>query len=175
MTAFVALGSNLGDREAQLVRAVRTLAATPDVVIQGVSRVYETAAVGPAGQGDYLNAVLQLATLLSPRALLGELLRIERGAGRVREQEPARWGPRCLDLDLLLYGDRCLREPGLEVPHPRMHERAFVLEPLCELAPDRIHPRLGVTFAGLALRCRAPEAVHLLDGRGLREAAGLGD
>ena len=174
VTAFVALGSNLGNREAQLRWAVRSLAANPDLAIQAVSSIYETAAVGPAGQGDYLNAVLQLATDISPRALLEELLRIERAAGRVREREPARWGPRCLDLDLLLYGDLCLREPGLEVPHPRMHERAFVLEPLCELAPDRLHPRLGETFARLARSCRAHEAVRPFPGTGIREAAGLG-
>jgi 2-amino-4-hydroxy-6-hydroxymethyldihydropteridine diphosphokinase len=169
--AFVGLGSNLGDREAQLAGAVRALASTPEVEIGAGSRVFETEAVGPAGQGHYLNAVLQVTTRLPPRVLLDRLLAIERAAGRVREQERVRWGPRCLDLDLLLYGALCLRELGIEIPHPRLHERGFVLEPLCDLAPGLIHPGLGRSLADLARLRRDEGSVRVFGTRGLLDAA----
>lgn len=161
--AYVALGSNLADREARLEAASRALAATPGTQVEAASRVYETAPVGVPGQGPYLNAVLQLRTSLSPRALWQRLQAIEREAGRLREQESVRWGPRCLDLDLLLYAQVCLSEPDLEIPHPRLHERAFVLEPLCELAADLVHPRLGGALCDWAAACRDPAAVWLFE------------
>ncbi|HZQ27382.1 MAG TPA: 2-amino-4-hydroxy-6-hydroxymethyldihydropteridine diphosphokinase [Acidimicrobiales bacterium] len=132
--AFLALGSNLGDREAALRNAV---AALPDVV--AVSPVYETAPVGgPGGQGPFLNAVVELDTELSPRELLGWCARLEEACGRVRAE---RWGPRTLDVDVLLVGDLVVDEPDLVVPHPRMGERSFVLIPLADLAPDLVpHP-----------------------------------
>ena len=129
--AFLALGSNLGDRRAHLRAAV---AGLPDVV--AVSPVYETEPVGgPADQGAYLNVVVELDTELSPRQLLVLGQRLEKAAGRVRSE---RWGPRTLDVDVLLVGDQRVGEPDLQVPHPRMWERAFVLVPLADLAPDLV-------------------------------------
>jgi 2-amino-4-hydroxy-6-hydroxymethyldihydropteridine diphosphokinase len=131
LRAFVALGSNLGDRWANLRSAVARLT---DVV--AVSSVYETDPVGgPEGQGAYLNAVVELDTDLSPRQLLELGQRLEQAAHRVRVE---RWGPRTLDVDVLLVGDIVVDEPDLQVPHPRMWERAFVLVPLAELAPDLV-------------------------------------
>jgi len=155
--AYVALGSNLGDRAAQLAAAIAALRAPPEIRVEAVSTVYETAPVGPPPQGPYLNAVVHLRTQLAPRALLARLLEIERAAGRVRDG--ARWSARSLDLDLLLYDTLVLDEPGLCIPHPRLHERTFVLAPLCELAPRLVHPRLGVRIDELARRVRDPQAV----------------
>ena len=155
--AYVALGSNLGDREMHLATAIEALRAHPEVRVEAVSTRYETAPIGPPPQGPYLNAVVRLRTRLAPRALLARLLEIEVAAGRVRRGQ--RWGARSLDLDLLFYGSLTLDEPGLCVPHPRLHERAFVLEPLCELAPRLVHPLLGQTVEELARRVRDPQAV----------------
>lgn len=130
--AFVGLGSNLGDRLANLRRAVELLGRDPAVRVVAVSRVYETAPVGPP-QPDYLNAVASVLTTSSARELLDRCLAVEQEMGRVRQD---RWGPRIIDLDLLTFGDDDIDEPGLQVPHPRMHERAFVLVPLLELTAD---------------------------------------
>ncbi len=143
--AFVALGANLGDRDATLRRALVWLSATPGVTVDAVSSFHETAPVGPP-QPAYLNAVARLRTRLSPRALLEVLRALESAAGR-RRAVP--WGPRTLDLDLLLFGHRVLDGPELTVPHPRLAERRFVLEPLCELNPRLRHPVLGRTMASL--------------------------
>ena len=129
MRAFLGVGSNLGDRWAYLRQAVASL---PDVA--AVSPVYETSPVGgPPGQGPYLNVVVELDTALGPRELLELARTLEAGAGRERRE---RWGPRTLDVDLLLVGDLTVDEPDLVVPHPRMWERRFVLTPLADLAPD---------------------------------------
>lgn len=157
-TAYLALGSNLGDREAHLSEAARTLASSEGVRRATLSRVYETAPLGPAGQGPYLNAVLRLETELPPAELLALLQRVEAAHGRDRGGE--RWGPRTLDLDLLLYDDRVIDEPALQVPHPHLHERPFVLEPLAELAPDLVHPTIGTRIRELARAVRDPEAVR---------------
>ncbi|MFP4144373.1 MAG: 2-amino-4-hydroxy-6-hydroxymethyldihydropteridine diphosphokinase [Phycisphaeraceae bacterium] len=142
--ALVALGSNLGDRRVQLERAAEALGALPRTRLIAMSRLHETAPVGgPAGQGPFLNAAAKLETDLAPRELLDAMQAIEAEAGRESSAERVHWGPRVLDLDLLLYDDRRIDEPGLTVPHPRMHERAFVLEPLAEIAPEAVHPRLG--------------------------------
>lgn len=125
----------------------------------GASRVHHTAAVGPP-QPDYLNAVVRVMTRLSPRALLAALQAMELAAGRVRGE---RWGPRTLDLDLLLYGQRVIAEPTLTVPHPRLHERSFVLAPLCDLDPGLRHPLLDRTMADLLNEC--------VDGEALRDGA----
>jgi 2-amino-4-hydroxy-6-hydroxymethyldihydropteridine diphosphokinase len=132
--AFVGLGSNLGDREATLRRAVEELAAIPATEVRAVSAFRETDPVGIRDQPRFLNGAVELATELAPRALLEELLGIERRLGRDRTGVPA-GGPRTLDLDLLLYGEERIDEPGLSVPHPRLHERRFALEPLADLAP----------------------------------------
>jgi 2-amino-4-hydroxy-6-hydroxymethyldihydropteridine diphosphokinase len=130
--AYVGLGSNLGDREATLRGALERLAATPGVDVVGVSALRETDPVGPvADQPRFLNGAAVLETSLSPRRLLDVLLGIEAEFGRSRAGPPG--GPRTLDLDLLLYGHERVNEPGLQVPHPRLHERDFVLEPLREL------------------------------------------
>ncbi len=156
--AYIALGSNLGDRDAHLAAALAALRATRGIEVVAVSPVYETDPVGPLPQRLYLNAVAELATQLTPGALLERLLEIEVGRGRTRGSE--RNAPRTLDLDLLLYGDRKLSEPDLEIPHPRLAERAFVLEPLCALAPDLVHPTLGESIETLARRVRDPAAVQ---------------
>lgn len=133
---FLALGSNLGDRERNLVQARETLAR--GVVTSPIaSSVYETEPWGPVTQGRYLNQVVGGETALAPSDLLAKLLEIERMLGRDRAHEE-RYGPRTLDLDILLYGGREVREPDLQIPHPRMLERAFVLVPLVEIAPDLV-------------------------------------
>lgn len=135
---LISMGSNLGDREQLLHQAKEGLVQSPDVRLQKVSSYYETAPVGPEGQGDYLNACLLGETLLSPQALLRHLQDIEHAAGRTRE---VRWGPRTLDLDLLYYGDLISSDPDLTLPHPRLQDRTFVLEPATEIAPNFMDPR----------------------------------
>ena len=142
--AVIALGSNLGDRRANLETALARLAREPGVRVLAASSWHETDPVGgPPGQARYLNGVAQLETELSPRALLTCLLQLERLAGRERQGQP-RNGARRLDLDLLFHGDARLSEPGLELPHPRLEDRSFVLEPLCELEPERVLGRSGL-------------------------------
>jgi 2-amino-4-hydroxy-6-hydroxymethyldihydropteridine diphosphokinase len=143
--AYVGLGSNLGDRAAHLLLGLSALSRLPKTHLLRLSPVYETEPVGPP-QPPYLNMVAELETELSPKGLLAEMLRIEKALGRERRE---RWGPRTLDLDLLLYGDLVLEEAGLSVPHPRLHERAFVLVPLLDLLPEGRHPLLGQSFAEL--------------------------
>ncbi len=128
--AAIGLGSNLGDRAAHLRAAVAGIAELGE--LRAVSSLYETAPVGGPEQGAYLNAVVVIATELEPRALLDRLLRLEAAAGRERR---VRWGPRPLDCDVLLYDDRVVDEPGLRVPHPRLTERRFVLDPLLDVRP----------------------------------------
>jgi 2-amino-4-hydroxy-6-hydroxymethyldihydropteridine diphosphokinase len=154
ITAAIALGSNVGDRYAHIAFALESLGTLPSSRLTAHSRVIETAPVGPLPQGAYLNAAATLETDLSARDLLGYMLEIERRRGRNRPQE-LRWGPRTLDLDLLLYGDRTIHEPGLEVPHPRLPERAFVLEPLAEILPDVLVPGLDKSVAALLQELRA--------------------
>ena len=133
VSAWIGLGANLGDRLATLRPALSAMGALPGTRVQGVSSLYGSAPVD-AGGPDYLNAVAQVQTTLAPHALLAQLQAIELAAGRER---PYRNAPRTLDLDILLYGDEVIDTPTLTVPHPRLHERAFVLRPLAELAPDR--------------------------------------
>ena len=140
-TAYIGLGGNQGDSVACLRSAVRALAALPGTRLCACSSLYRTAPVGTVAQADFVNAVCALSTGLDPRALLEHLLRIEAGHGRVRGAVPG--GPRTLDLDLLLYGHLSRRFPGLELPHPRLHQRAFVLQPLAELAPELEIPGRG--------------------------------
>ncbi len=140
--AYVALGSNLGDREQTLLAAAEALRNEPGVEVVAVSGLIETEPVGFLDQPRFVNGVAAIETTLSARALLEVLLDVERRFGRIREGVPAQ-GPRTLDLALLLYGDAELDEPGLREPHPRLHERAFVLEPLAELAPGLEIPGRG--------------------------------
>ena len=140
--ACVGLGGNLGDAAAVLREALVELDAMPRTRLLRASRLYRTPAWGLQEQPDFINAAALLETRLPARELLDELLQIERSHGRDRDAE-TRWGPRMLDLDLLLYGDEVIDEPGLKVPHPHLHERAFVLLPLREIAPDAVIPGNG--------------------------------
>jgi 2-amino-4-hydroxy-6-hydroxymethyldihydropteridine diphosphokinase len=135
---YIAIGGNLGDRRANLERAIERLRADPDIDIIAVSSLRETEPVGYVDQPRFLNGALAAETPLGVRELLDRLLAVERALGR--ERSGPRFGPRTVDLDLLLYGDETIDEPGLTVPHPRLAERRFVLEPLAELAPDLVLP-----------------------------------
>ena len=139
--AYVGLGANLGDRAATLRRAIDLLAERPAIDVVGVSSFRETDPVGYLDQPRFLNAAVVVETSLTPSALLAALLDVERELGRVREGP--RYGPRTVDLDLLLMDDLVLDEPGLELPHPRLHERGFALEPLAELDPELVVPGRG--------------------------------
>lgn len=136
---FVGLGANLGDPRATLARALEALAQLPQTRLVAASPLYRSAPVDARGP-DFFNAVAELSTTLGPRELLLALQSIEQTQGRER---PYRHAPRTLDLDLLFYGQRIIDEPGLTVPHARLHQRAFVLRPLADLAPELEHPRLG--------------------------------
>lgn len=137
--AYIGLGANLGEPESALREALLAIAALPDSLLATTSSFYRTAPIDSSGP-DYLNAVVRLDTGLPPRVLLAELQRIEQAHGRER---PYRNAPRTLDLDLLLYGDECITSPALTVPHPRLHERAFVVRPLAEIAPQLCIPGRG--------------------------------
>jgi len=148
--AYIALGANLGDRATQIQNAAILLRQSPGVESVRLSRLFEYPAVGgPTNSPDFLNAAAEVRTALSARALLDQLLDIERQMGRIRSEK---WGPRTIDLDLLLYGDEIISSPELKVPHPLMAERRFVLEPLAQLAPAARHPVLGATIAELLAR-----------------------
>ncbi len=151
VTAFVGLGSNLGDSTAALRAAFDALAAIEGTRLARASRLYRTPAWGVTEQPDFINAVAMLETGRSAQQLLADLLAIERVAGRDRQADGSdRWGPRTLDLDLLLYGDAVVSAPGLHVPHPHLHERAFALVPLLEIAPDVVIPGIGPARQALA-------------------------
>lgn len=141
MRAYVALGSNLGDSRQHLLDAIKALAALPHTEVTARSRIYHTPPWGVTDQPDFLNAVVALETALEPHDLLGALLAIERAAGRQRNGE--RWGPRTLDLDLLHVADRTVNDERLTLPHPHIADRAFVLLPLYDVAPDLEIPGQG--------------------------------
>lgn len=153
---YVGLGANLGDPRATLAQALQALATLPRTRLVAASPLYRSGPIDAQGP-DFINAVAELDTTLAPRELLQALQAIEQEHGRQRTHRNA---PRTLDLDLLLYGQRLIDEPGLTVPHPRLHQRAFVLLPLADLAPDLVHPQLGRLQA---LRQRvADQAIQLL-------------
>ena len=145
--AYVGLGANLGAREETLRHAVELLGQADDVEVLAVSQLRETEPVGVVDQPPFLNGAVAIETARAPRDLLDMLLEIERSLGRVREE---RWGPRTIDLDLLVYGDEVVDEPGLRVPHPHLHQRRFALVPLVELAPELDVPGRGEVSSLLA-------------------------
>jgi 2-amino-4-hydroxy-6-hydroxymethyldihydropteridine diphosphokinase len=139
--AYIGLGANLGPKEVTILRAVDLLGAEPGIEVLELSQLRETEPVGVVDQPAFLNGAVALETSLSPWELLDVMLRIEQKLGRARDVE--RWGPRTIDLDLLVYGGEVLDEPGLRIPHPRLHERRFALEPLADLDPDLDIPGVG--------------------------------
>ncbi|WP_313951695.1 2-amino-4-hydroxy-6-hydroxymethyldihydropteridine diphosphokinase [Nostoc sp. FACHB-110] len=155
--AALALGSNLGDSQTILATALTNLGAIPEIEIKSTSSWYKTKAVGPP-QPDYINGCAILQVIMTPQLLLDTLLATEQQFGRVRQE---RWGPRSLDLDLLLYDKVILDTPNLQIPHPRMRERAFVLVPLAEIAPDWIDPVSGYAIKQLVKDVDCSD-VHLL-------------
>jgi len=145
-TVFIGIGSNLGEREAHVAAAIGRIAELPKAELVKVSSLIETDPVGVTDQGRFLNGAMELRTDLGPLELLDELQAIENDLGRVRT---ARWGPRTIDLDILLYDNVVIDGGRLSVPHPLMHEREFVLAPLAEIAPDAVHPATGKTVADM--------------------------
>lgn len=145
-TVFVGLGSNLGDPHANVLRAMEALSSLPQSCVVACSSLYRSAPIGYLNQPDFINAVVKLETELSPLVLLQNLLALEREQGRLRQFLNA---PRTLDLDVLLYDDLQHHEHGLTIPHPHMHLRAFVLQPLLEIAPDSVIPGIGSVAAAL--------------------------
>lgn len=155
--AYIGLGSNLGDRELKLLMAVAELGKLPGSRVTGVSHFYETEPVGGPPQDNFYNAVVRLATTLEPLALLDQLKRIE---VEVFHRKPSgHWGPRSMDLDILLYGELILDGERLTIPHPRLAERRFALQPLADLDPSLIHPSLGRSIAELLASLSSAEKV----------------
>jgi 2-amino-4-hydroxy-6-hydroxymethyldihydropteridine diphosphokinase len=157
---YVGLGANLGDAERTLLQAADDLEKLPGVVVLRRSSLYAAAPLGPA-QPEFRNAVIALSTERAPESLLAALLDIERAHGRVRAE---RWGPRLLDLDILLWGERVVDVPGLRIPHPELHHRRFALEPLVELEPGARHPLLQKTVAQLLAGVRDQQVQRLDSG-----------
>jgi 2-amino-4-hydroxy-6-hydroxymethyldihydropteridine diphosphokinase len=145
VTAYIGIGSNVGNRMANIDLARQRLARIDRTTLTDFSAVYETEPVGPVDQRRFLNAAAAVETSLEPRELLNALLAIERDAGRPARDQRQKWGPRALDMDILLYGDRIVDENELAIPHPLMHQRWFVLKPLSDLAPLAVHPVLSAT------------------------------
>ncbi|HIJ82290.1 MAG TPA: 2-amino-4-hydroxy-6-hydroxymethyldihydropteridine diphosphokinase [Desulfuromonadales bacterium] len=158
--AYIGLGSNLGDREFNLLMAVAEIGKVPESKVTALSPFYETTPVGSVKQDNFYNAVLKLETGLAPRKLLEHLLQIE--SSRFKRKRTVLQGPRRMDLDLLLYGSEIIEEDGLTVPHPRLSERRFVLQPLCSIAPQLLHPASGRSIAGLLAALVSDETVTAL-------------
>ena len=159
ITGFLGLGTNIGDRKNNLTRALTSLNDRPDLTILRTSRIYETEPWGVVDQPKFLNMVTEVATSISPRELLERVKKLETDMGR--EAGP-RFGPRLIDIDILLLEDQVVDEPDLQIPHARLHERAFVLVPLAEIAPELIHPILSTTIAGLAEKVVGLESINPL-------------
>jgi 2-amino-4-hydroxy-6-hydroxymethyldihydropteridine diphosphokinase len=147
INAYIGIGSNLGDRQKNIRAAVDRMKHSPGIAVLSVSSMLENPAIGgPPDSPPFFNAAAKIETTVGSHALLHQLLEIEKSLGRDRR---VKWEPRLIDLDLLLYGDQIVSSQELVVPHPLMHERAFVLRPLAEIAPDAVHPTLQMTIAGL--------------------------
>lgn len=148
MVLVLGLGSNLGDREENIARAIAAIGARPGVIVRAVSGLYETPPAGGPPQGDYLNGAALVETALAPREMLAACLEVERSLGRIRP-DPVRWGPRTIDVDLLWIEGEAVDEADLVVPHPRLRERTFALRPLLDVAPEAVDPRSGEAYARL--------------------------
>lgn len=164
-TAYLCAGSNIGDRIGYLQQANNLLKDTQGIIVINSSSIYETEPVGFKDQEWFANAVLKIETTLSPRDLLSECMRIEIQLGRERNPQN-QWGPRTLDLDILFYDDLIVSEEDLQIPHPRMHERAYALVPMLELDPDFVHPVIKKTVFELHNGLEEPEEVYLYGTRG---------
>ncbi len=163
INVYLGLGSNMGNRKAQLHLAAELITKTIGKVASS-SHFYETQPWGNPDQDTFINQVLMVNTTLDPRDILKEITKIEREMGRTRK-ENEKWGPRPIDIDILLYGKRIIRDKGLEIPHPELHKRAFVLVPLMELAPDYVHPILKKQIDELFISCEDPSEVIRLDSK----------
>ncbi|CAN5425473.1 2-amino-4-hydroxy-6-hydroxymethyldihydropteridinediphosphokinase [soil metagenome] len=154
--AYIGVGANVGDRDGNIRAAIERMRAMPDIEVLRVSKLLDNpAAGGPASSPAFLNGAAEVKTSLSARELLDRLLEIEKSLGRERR---LRWGPRTIDLDLLLFGDQIIAEPGITVPHALLHERTFVLVPLNEIAPGVIHPTLRKSMAELLALLSKPKS-----------------
>lgn len=159
INVFLCLGSNLGDREENLRAAYSAIHKTIGKVAKK-SHVYETEPWGNKNQDPFLNQVIMINTMKDPRELMEALSKIERELGRKRSEK---WGPRIIDIDILFYGKRIIRDKGLEVPHPELHQRAFVLAPMLEIAPDYVHPVLKKQIDELYMECEDLSDVVMLE------------
>lgn len=148
MRLVLGLGSNLGDREQNIAQAIAAIGARPGFEVRATSPLYETPPAGGPPQGDYLNGAALVETRLAPREVLAACLEVERSLGRIRP-DAVRWGPRAIDIDLLWIEGEIVDEPDLVVPHPRLAERPFAVQPLVDVAPDAVDPRSGKAFASL--------------------------
>jgi 2-amino-4-hydroxy-6-hydroxymethyldihydropteridine diphosphokinase len=162
INVFLGLGSNMGDRHGH-IRAAADLIHKNIGKIAKKSHVYETQPWGNTEQESFLNQVVMANTTLDPRELLDKISRIERELGRERRKDQDKWGPRTIDVDILFYGKRVIRDKGLEIPHPELHKRAFVLVPLLEIAPDLEHPILKKQIDELYMDCKDESVVVMLD------------
>ena len=155
-TCYLGLGTNLGGRQENLARMLKRLDAGPELTLLRTSGIYETAPWGLTGQPDFLNMVAEVSTTMTPRQLLDHIKYLERELGR---KAGPRFGPRLIDVDILLYGNTIVDEPDLQIPHASLHLRAFALVPLAELAPDIVHPILGATIADLVSQVSGLEGI----------------
>lgn len=158
--AYIGIGSNLGQPEEQCLEAMRRMASVKEIAFLRRSSLYRTEPMGVKNQPRFVNAVAEVRTSLSPRALLRILMQIEEAMGRVRD---VHWGPRTIDLDILLFGQEIIQEDDLVIPHPELHKRRFVLVPLNELASYAIHPAFGVSIRGLMQRLRDDSRVERIE------------
>jgi 2-amino-4-hydroxy-6-hydroxymethyldihydropteridine diphosphokinase len=158
--AYVGLGSNIGDKAGNILRALDILSQSDGIKITKVSSFYETEPIGYEDQDWFINAVAQIETIFSPEELLIAFKKVEQIMGR---KNTIRWGPREIDLDLLMYDQLCFESPGLVIPHPRLHERAFVLVPLVEIAPDLFHPIQKKTIAELLAELQSQKTVRQIE------------